>query len=142
MLEKKQFRLAHLIFNVIWGFPMTLIGGIVAAVLMVSGKRPFKYGGCYFFRVGKKPWGGLNLGLVSLICPQAPGSTMRHEFGHSVQNAMYGPFTIFLVYIPSFLRYHYFNLRYMLGLEVGDYHAAWFEKQADELGEKYMKMYE
>lgn len=141
MNEKKQFKFMHLISSVIWGFPMTLIGGIVAAALILSGKRPFKYGGCYFFRVGKKPWGGLNLGLVSLICPQAAGDTMRHEFGHSIQNAMYGPAAIFLVYIPSFLRYHWFNLMWFLGLDPGEYREAWFEKQATELGEQYIEFY-
>ena len=142
MNEKKQFKVMHLIFNCTWGIIMTAIGGVVAMVLILSGKRPFKYGGCYFFRVGKKPWGGLNLGLVSLISPHATGVTMRHEFGHSIQNAMLGPLAIFLVYIPSFLRYHWFNLRRKLGLINGNYYAAWYEHDATELGEKYIKMYD
>lgn len=142
MIEKKQFILTHLILSLTWGIVMTAIGGVVAVALIMSGKRPFKYGGCWFFRVGKKPWGGLNLGLVSLISPHSSGVTMRHEFGHSIQNAIFGPFAIFAIYIPSFLRYHWFNFRRKLGLGNGDYYAAWYEHDATELGEKYIKMYE
>ena len=34
-----------------------------------------------------------------------------HEFGHSFQNAILGPFMIFLVSIPSAIRYWYQTIR-------------------------------
>jgi hypothetical protein len=30
---------------------------------------------------------------------------VEHECGHTFQNAIFGPFAIFLVFIPSFIRY-------------------------------------
>lgn len=140
--KKKHFKALHLILNILWGFPITLIGGVVALALVIAGKKPFKYGGCWFFRVGKRGWGGLNLGLVSLISPFASGVTMRHEFGHSIQNAMFGPLAIFLIHIPSWTRYWWFRLRTKLGLKNGEYYAIWFERDATDLGEKYITMYE
>ena len=58
-----------------------------------------------------------------------------HEFGHSCQNALYGPFQLFLVLIPSVIRYWW-----RLSLEHHNkplktaYDDAWFEGSASKIG--------
>lgn len=87
-----------------WGLPMTLIGLIVALVLVIAGFKPKKYGYCIHFEVGEH-WGGLELGVVFLTDKTSGIRTKNHELGHGIQNAILGPLFPFLVAIPSSIRY-------------------------------------
>ena len=71
-----------------------------------------------------------NFCLTFLVTSELPTA----EFGHSVQNCIYGPFMIFLVSLPSVIRYHYRNFTHK-GAE--GYADIWFEKQANIFGEKF-----
>lgn len=135
MKDKKSYY----ILNLTWGLPMTLIGLIVATMLLISGKRPHRHGGCFYFNVGKN-WGGCNLGLIFLTDESDRESTKNHEFGHSLQNTIFGPFMIVLVAIPSAIRYWYRELKfYRKGLKpTTAYDDIWFEGQATRLGNEYI----
>ena len=109
-----------------WGIIMNLIGGIAALVLTLLGYKPFKHAGSFVFRVGHN-WGGVSLGIWSIVCIEAGDRTLHHEFGHALQNALYGPLFPFIVAIPSAIRYHKFNYNTAHGIPNEDYDAAWFE---------------
>ena len=126
----------YYILNLTWGLPMNIIGGLVATVLVSTGHKPKKFEGCYHFVVGKS-WGGLNLGLFILTDEKESVHTKTHEFGHSIQNAMYGIFMPFIVAIPSVIRYWYRAIRTYYGLSNVSYDDIWFEGQASKLGYKY-----
>ena len=49
-----------------WGLPLTLVGCVVAIVLLITGHKPKKWGYCYYFEIGKN-WGGLELGPFFLV---------------------------------------------------------------------------
>ena len=132
MINKKFF----FILNLTWGLPMTLIGAIVAAFLIISGHKPKRWNGCVYFNVGES-WGGLELGLFFLTDKNDRISTKNHEFGHSIQNAIFGPLMPFIVCIPSAVRYWYHKYRDHKGLPNKPYDSIWFEKQATDLGSKY-----
>lgn len=118
---------------------MTLIGLIVAAVLMICGKKPRRWGGCIFFSVGRN-WGGVELGLVFLIDDMELVSTKNHEFGHSIQNCYWGFLFPFVIAIPSAVRYWYRRIRDAVGIgNKTDYESIWFEGQATEWGKKNIK---
>ena len=89
-----------------WGLPMTLIGCIVAVVLLVTGHRPKKWGYCYCFEIGKG-WGGLELGPFFLTNQNPTEHTKNHEHGHAFQNCKFGFIMPFIVSIPSAIRYWY-----------------------------------
>ena len=119
-----------------WGLPLSLIGSLVALVLLTLGYKPIPHGYGYCFKIGES-WGGLNLGYFSFICKDAPERTPKHEFGHGLQNCYYGIFTPFIVTIPSAIRYWYYMLKYAQGTPVTTpYDAIWFESQATEWGYK------
>lgn len=120
-----------------WGLPMTLIGGLVAAVLLCAGYRPKRWGGCWHFTVGKN-WGGVELGLVFLTDSNENKHTKNHEFGHAIQNCFFGPFMPFIVCIPSAIRYWYREFKYnRKGIRPPtNYDDIWFEGQATKLGTK------
>ena len=134
-MNKKQFYL----LSFTWGIILTLIGAIVAIVFICCGKKPERWGGCLVFR--GKVNGGFNLGPIMVVDEDATDYTKNHEFGHAIQNCRYGPATLFIVHIPSFVHYWYRELRYARrGLTPPtSYYDIWFEKEASELGAQEIK---
>ena len=124
-----------------WGLPLTLVGLLVAAVLLCMGKKPKKWGACYYFEVGER-WGGLNLGIIFLTSKHPSVHTRNHEHGHAIQNCYFGVLTPLMVHIPSGIRYWYRVWMMELGKRVKTpYDAIWFERTATELGNKYAPMW-
>ena len=122
-----------------WGLPLTLIGGMVMLVLIIAGKKPKKWGYCYYIEVGEN-WGGLNLGMFFFTNKNPSHSTKCHEFGHGVQNCYFGWLTPIIVTIPSAIRYWYRAIRENRGYKFKtSYYSIWFEKQANILGKYYFE---
>lgn len=125
-----------------WGIFMSLVGGLVALQLMILGYKPIKnhYGLVFIIGTG---WGGVNLGPVSIVNSNPSQHILDHEFGHSVQNCYLGPFFLFLVALPSMVRYWYreylVRVKHKKYSELPEYDAIWFEGGATRLGEKYGK---
>ena len=139
---KNKFLYNFLSFT--WGIVMTTIGGIVALILLICGKKPKRHGGSIFFVVGKD-WGGVDLGRVFVCSKDSEDcdELKNHEFGHSFQNAWWGPLFPFVVAIPSAIRYWYRELKYYKKGKYPptDYDSIWFEGQATALGNKYIEYY-
>lgn len=113
-----------------WGLPLTLIGLVVALVLLCLGKKPKKWGWCYCFEIGRY-WGGLELGIIFITDKDSSDHTRNHEHGHAIQNCRYGFLMPFIVCIPSAIRYWY---REISGNTKTPYDAIWFEGEATRLG--------
>lgn len=119
------------ILSLTWGLPMTLLG-ILTAIVLHNYFKGIK-NGCLHYELGDS-WGGFSLGPIMVTCSNSIEYITTHEFGHSIQNCIYGPFMIFLVSLPSVIRYHYRNLTHKGATGYSD---IWFEKQADIFGEKF-----
>lgn len=134
-MNKKLFY----ILSFTWGLPLTIVGGIVALILFISGYDPKRYHWCWYFEIGKN-WGGLNLGPLFFCSKPSSIGIMTHEFGHAIQNCMFGPITPFIVHIPSGIRYWLREIQTRKGNppKTG-YYDIWFERQATMLGIKYTK---
>ena len=135
----------YYILNYTWGIIMTLIGWIVilfCAIFLNS--KIQKHGPAYYVMIGDN-WGGLELGKSFLVADNMGDSwtkhTKNHELGHTFQNAIYGPFVIFLVAIPSMCRYWYDRLEKKHASERGSnwYDSAWFEGSATDMGNWFIK---
>lgn len=122
------------ILNFTWGIIMNLVGAVVALVLTAMGYKPTRHAGSIVFKYGHG-WGGVSLGVFSVVCEEASTHTLNHEFGHAIQNAWYGPFHVFIS-IASALRYWAIRLKL---ITVTNYDDAWFEGQATKLGDKYVQ---
>lgn len=135
--DKKRFYLLSLT----WGLPMSLAGLAVAAAMLLSGRRMYRFGPCFCFERGEN-WGGMTWGFVIVTCRGAGERLLAHELGHAMQNCRFGPFMPFLVGIPSSLRYHARRLwtRATKKEPRTPYDAAWFEGQATAVGTEYVKM--
>lgn len=129
-----------LFLNHTWGIPMTLIGYGARLVFLCCGVKGSKRGFARVYKVGKG-WGGLSLGTTIIVAKDcATNSTIAHEVGHGIQNAMYGIFTPFIVTIPSAIRYHYRRHLQKKGITPKtSYDDIWFEGQATDLGMSYFE---
>ena len=120
---------------------MTFIGAVGMFFMWITKHEIKKYHGSLYCRCGKSGWGGVNFGPFFFVSPFTNESTLQHEWGHGVQNAVYGPAFLFVVAIPSFTRYHYRNFvvatKRKKYSELPPYDAIWFENEATTLGEKY-----
>lgn len=122
-----------------WGIVMTAIGFLVGGALTLFGHRAIKEGPCWCFIVGDN-WGGVSLGPVMLmsLANYNAGRTVKHEFGHSLQNCIWGLLFPFVIAIPSATRYCVREIQQNKGTPpTTDYDAIWFEGQATEWGNKY-----
>ena len=122
------------VISLTWGLPLNLMGFAAAACLMLVGYRPQKniYG--YYFIVGKN-WGGFNMGVISIVSEHPSTHTLHHEFGHSIQTCIFGPFIFFFIAIPSVIRYWY--RRFNPNKQHPPYDYAWFEWLATMFGDRY-----
>lgn len=129
------------ILSFTWGLPMTLVGCLVAMVLLILGHKPKKWGYCYYFEVGEG-WGGLELGMF-FLCNKNPTEHIKnHETGHSLQNCVLGPLMPFAVCIPSAIRYWYRAIRQKIGKPCKTkYDDFWVEGSATRIGTEFMKRY-
>lgn len=131
----------YYILNLTWGLPLTFIGLIVSLVLLICGFKPKKHAGCWYFEIGKN-WGGFELGLCFVKDDSNSEHIKNHEFGHGIQNALYGPFGLIFVNIPSVIRYWYRHFRAKKHLPNPPYDSIWFEGQATEWGTKIAEIWE
>ena len=112
---------------------MNIIGAIGALVCIK--KKPEKFGLDIWVPVSGN-W-GLSLGMFIF----GNSATLSHEHGHSFQNAVFGPFMIFLVGIPSVTRFWYYEAVYRWGnyKKLPDYDSVWFEAMATHSGKKFLR---
>lgn len=123
----------YYILNIVWGFPLTLIGFVGALALLISGRRPQRNGGGWVFRVGHD-WGGISFGLCHFVDMESTERILAHEYGHSLQNMIWGPLMVFVIAIPSVVRYWIRQIRRKQDKPNSPYDAIWFEGQATRWG--------
>lgn len=122
-----------------WGLPQTLIG----AVLYAAHKNDdhFDYRGARATAWNKDT--GISLGKFIFV-PRRAGQDagkflLEHEYGHSLQSLILGPFYLLLVGAPSILwnRHPYFRRKRKRSGK--SYYSAPFEKTANILASKVPK---
>lgn len=121
----------HWILMFTWALPTTILGLLITVILLLAGKRPERYGHAYRFVFGKN-WGGLTMGLMFMQDSSRNDFVARHEYGH-IHQIILGPLFLFLVAIPSAIRYWIHTLSKKGNLPA--YDEIWFERSATNLGE-------
>lgn len=135
------------VLNYTWGILATLAGWIAygfAKLFLWKNIRAYeKFLHMHVMLYGDN-WGGLSLGMVAFISDgmgdEYTKHVFNHETGHSIQNAILGPLWIFLVGIPSAIRYWYQEIRKRKGLGNTPYDDAWWEGSASSLGNYYASL--
>lgn len=146
---KRENKALLYVLSFTWGLPFVLIGFLVLAFVRVFlNNKVLGYeiiaGRICIIWDGDLP-GAVNLGLVYMLDKHIRSSVHihTHEIGHSIQNALFGPFFIFVVALPSLIRAAFWD-KYVArkikktGIRP-DYDGIWFEGQATKFGETYVK---
>ena len=138
----KNNKLLFYVLSFTWGLPMTLVGVVAAAVMLLLFRKPELCGHCIRFRIGNG-WGGVSLGPTIITDNQSESEITYHEHGHAIQNTLYGFFMPVLVCIPSMIRYWY--REYLVRVKgeryssLTPYDDIWFEGQATKFGTEFME---
>ena len=144
---KTIYGIVYWFLQLTWGILLNIAGLFVFLACVIFGKAKVHRNGFGLIAEIGGNWGGFSSGAFA-ICgryAQEDGPcynpywfehTRKHEFGHSIQNAALGPFTIFLVEIPSACRYWYYRAVYAKGkvMPVDWYDSVWFEGTATNWG--------
>ena len=130
-----KYPVIYWILQYTWGLLYNIIGSLIALVVLCLGGKPQKFHRGYIIYFGNN-WGGMELGTGALVANKMGDAwtahTCCHEMGHCYQSALLGPLAIFLVAIPSMIRYWY---REFSKKTQPSYDAIWFEDSASAIGE-------
>lgn len=127
----KMTKSRYYILNLTWGIIMTFIGANALLILYALNHEVKEYKTtCYVVVPGN--WGGISLGMFFIVCEDSE-SLLSHEFGHTIQNAIFGPFMIFIG-LASLIRATVRTALLNSGKKLSPYESIWFERQATEWG--------
>ena len=133
-------RILFYLLSFTWGAIMSTIGLIAMGIFACCGRVRVWHGRLYAL-VGND-WGGLELGCFFLAGKNGESNPhlCGHECGHGLQNCLWGPLFIFVIFLPSAIRYWYRYLRYERKGKTPPtkYDDIWFEGQATKWGTKYV----
>ena len=143
-----RVRPLYYILACIWGILLTIAGlfvtlGLAIAKTFNKNIKFEKYYWIYDIKAGPKYWGGFEMGLMFVRDQKSVQSLNKHEFGHTFQNCLFGPFMPLLT-LSSAIRYWYRELKYErknLACPT-DYDSYWLEDAATQCGTyavKYLK---
>lgn len=130
-------------WSILWNFPTTLIGSIVALALLLTGSKPYKFGPTIVVPYKINIGGGFSFSFFTFINENYKSSyhILAHEYGHSLQGLILGPFWLLIVGLPSVVRFHYRERLYNKNPEkynqLPPYDSIWFEGTATKYGKKY-----
>jgi len=111
---------------------MTAIGFVASTVIMALGYKPKQHKLAHYFLIPGK-WGGITLGTTIIVCNETQ-HLLDHEFGHTLQNALFGIFMPFIG-IASFVRATMRRIQQKNGKILPPYDSVWWESQATHWGE-------
>lgn len=133
-MKRRIAFIVYWLLQLTWGGLLTWPGLLIAWLIPSAFKSIRRNGFSFIVRIGGN-WGGLNLGAASFIGEgddEWSEHARRHEFGHSLQNALFGPLQIFLVFIPSAVRY-WWRRKHPDKVKTA-YDDIWFEGTATKWG--------
>ena len=132
-------RILFYIASFTWGAILS-IPGLLIILICLPFKKVHIFHGRLYAVIGKN-WGGLELGCFFICAEQCQTDhTRKHECGHGLQNIIWGPLMLFVITIPSAIRYWYLELKYYrknIYCPIG-YDDIWFEGQATRWGDKFI----
>lgn len=155
-IKKILFSIMFWVVSCTWGIIMTTIGAVATVslnLIKVIGtwfgkdlKIKTHRNGCSFITEVCGNWGGLELGAFALCGNYSEDNkdwfahTRKHEFGHAIQHLYMGPLFIFIVAIPSAVRYWYKRIMQNNGKKFPNdwYDSIWFEGRATKTGKKFV----
>lgn len=131
----------HYLIHFTWGLPQNLLGFLLTRKYRKGKKEKF-FSSLIYYHNGD--WGGISLGMFIIMNGKRDenwiNTTKVHEYGHTIQSLILGPFYLFIIGIPSMIWCNakkYIKLRKEKNISYFDFYP---EKWANWLGEKTTKL--
>lgn len=143
-----KHKFLYYFLNFTWGLLSNIIGGLIFLVMLPfrlprkramfiwSVESNLTFNG-HTINTGSTYNWGFSIGIFFFTSVGAYNNMQMcmHEFGHSCQNAIFGPFQVLLVLIPSVVRYWYRLALTKAHKKIPtEYDDIWFEGSASEIG--------
>jgi len=118
-----------------WGIFQNIIGFILT-IKYRKGKREYYHGSVITYH--EESWGGISMGIFIVMNgkrdPEWIRSTRVHEYGHTIQSLILGPFYMLIIGIPSFIWCNAKRFRTLRKEKGVSYFSFYPEKWANHLG--------
>ena len=88
------------IWQVLWGMPQNVVGAAMYARLL-RGRRHYTYRSAFVTEWALDA--GLSLGMFVFVPRNSPRSLVVHEYGHTLQSLILGPFYLPAIVVPSMI---------------------------------------
>jgi hypothetical protein len=136
-------RFLYYFWSATWNCISTFIGIFIVLALLITGHRPHMFGPTICFKLNQQWSGGFSMSFVTVTSGDCESYDMlAHEYGHSLQGLVFGPLMLFIISIPSAIRYWYRSWYYEkygadAYFKLTRYDSIWFEKTATRYGKRY-----
>lgn len=129
----------YYILSFTWGIIGTIIGYLVALILLPFGRIVNSGFGFRYFEFKRRTTWGFSIGTMSFVGKDSRTTTLYHEYGHTVHNAIFGPLVFIFVSLPSLFRFWYLRLLVSKRKDITyKYDNVWFEGTATSIGMHYI----
>lgn len=129
------------ILSFTWGAITSLIGLLLIIPFLLTKRFKIFYGRLYgiFPKCFGSGW-GFEMGCFFFIAHDCDDylNLKLHECGHGLQNILWGPLMLFVISIPSMIRFWYREYLIKKGKTLKPYESIWFESQASRFGYIYI----
>jgi hypothetical protein len=113
-----------------WEFPQTLLGVFYAHWILLL-RRPliYEFEGAIVLNYSARFIYGVALGpiIIGTFQPEKDSEFLAHEYGHTLQSKILGPFYLFIIGIPSLISVVFFS---------SGHSKRWFEQDATRRGKQ------
>lgn len=126
---KKFLLIIKEVFLFAWSLPQNILGCLLWCICQCGGAYVHVESGrvVTFWR----STGGVSLGSFIFMNQADSDNTFKHEFGHTLQSRILGPFYLFVIGIPSIM---WAWVRRKCRMWDVSYYSFYTEKWADKLG--------
>lgn len=142
MLNTFKKKYLYYLIQFTWGLDMNILGfiGFLFCRFILGWETSKYYKNIIISPKNKTIYSGLSLGIFLFMDKNATESLKQHEYGHSIQNLIFGEFFLLFIGIPSLIRSCYYNFIInklkLYTKEKYNYYSIWFERDASVLGER------
>jgi len=124
-----------------WELPQTLLGNVISHTRNVSGRveNVDYYGGATLVNMkdnSREKWGfslGPYINSKNMVADPYTDDTFRHEYGHTLQSQLVGPYYLTHVALPSLIGQGLDDIGW------ADHKREWYETQANRMSERYFR---
>ncbi|MBQ6494258.1 MAG: hypothetical protein IJI92_10390 [Erysipelotrichaceae bacterium] len=134
-VSSKLHKFIFYFLQLTWGIPQNILGFLIYLYVRIKHPRALRFRFREAFVIHWKLKSSMSLGMFIFMGVEDP-HILVHEYGHSIQSCILGPFYLLVIGIPSFLWANIPSMRRLRRNRHLHYSSFYPEKWANHLGRK------